>query len=243
MNYCHTCVYYNNASGWCSIHNEMHSSSGSCSKWRSGNASRREKPKFTPFSKAGAVNDENRKKGSRSKKYRGLGCGTCTWWDSDARKCTNKRSEAYNTRMSSGALCTIYQQYPGAPLMSEERLKKIIESGHPRIDHSNLSGGKTGNSKKHNKKSKRQQSSSDLKAPLQKKSNNTKVGNPAPAGNVNHNKIINQSLANRKRKGKEYCNRCHYYDHGMCNNKKSKLYLQKKKTLDWCVFFELCRWL
>ena len=154
MNYCHTCVFYNTQTGWCSAHNESHSSSGSCSKWRGGNSSRREKPKFTPFDGSGKDSKKGGKSGSK-KKYKGVGCGTCIWWDQDSRKCTNKDSEAHNTVMPSGALCTIYQQYSGAPLMSEEQLRKRLGSSYPRTDHPKPARKNTGKAggKKSKKKS------------------------------------------------------------------------------------------
>lgn len=236
MNYCHTCVFYNTQTGWCSAHNESHSSSGSCSKWRGGNSSRREKPKFTPFDGSGKDSKKGGKAGS-GKKYKGIGCGTCIWWDRESKKCTNKNSEAHNKEMSSGALCTIYQQYPGAQLMPEERLRNYAESSFPKTDRSKPAR------KKNSKKSKKKEASKKTSQP--KKTETTNVRNvEAKQSNVPQMTGPTVFVQEKKRRGpNDHCNRCQYYENGQCKNGMSSEYNKSKRPLNWCEAFMLCSWL
>lgn len=108
MKACHTCGFYND--GWCTLRNQGQNPGGSCSSW-----SGRGPVKGTK---------STRKHAPRTKRAT-LACGNCIWRKKG--KCMNTNSQAYGKYMTSGALCTAFENSEGYILSNdEERCRKLL---------------------------------------------------------------------------------------------------------------------
>lgn len=109
MKACYTCGFYKD--GWCTLRNQGHSPGGGCSSWSGRGAVKGTK--------------STRKHTARTKRAT-LACGNCIWRKKG--KCTNKNSQAYGEHMTSGALCTAFENEEGYILQNDkERCERLLK--------------------------------------------------------------------------------------------------------------------